>query len=403
MTAYANSQGMLIKMFARFLTARKLFTVLTLTGLGLGLSACEDTPSSGPRIDTSAPVPVALLLPIGSGDPNDALLSQSLENAARMAIADLNGARIDLRVYDTAANPDIAAAQAQLAVDSGAKIILGPLYSASATAVGAAVADDRINVLSFSNNTTIAGGNVFVLGHTFENTAERLTRFAARQGLDMITLMNATDTSGRIAGSAVSQAALAAGGTVMANISYPLTQEGVIDAIPQVREAIEETQSNVIFLTSNTAGALPFLSQLLPEAGVDPEEVQYIGLTRWDIPAQTLELPGIQGGWFALPDPDRTAAFEARYEIAYGDKPHRFGSLAYDGIAAIGALVSSNGPDALTTAALTQLKGFEGVDGVFRLRPDGTIERGLAVAEVIDEQVVVIDPAPQLFSVAGLQ
>lgn len=390
-------------MFARFQTARKLFTALALTGLGLGLTACEDTPSDGPKIDTRAPVPVALLLPIGSGDPNDALLSASLENAARMAISDLNGAQIDLRVYDTAANADVAAAQAQLAVDSGAKIILGPLYSASTTAVGAAVADDGINVLSFSNNTTIAGGNVFVLGHTFENTAARLTRYASRQGRDMIALMHATDNSGMIAGAAVSQAALSAGGTVMANVSYPLTQEGVIEAVPRVREAIEETQSNVIFLTSNTAGALPFLSQLLPEAGIDPEEVQYIGLTRWDIPAQTLELPGIQGGWFALPDPDRTAAFEARYEIAFGSKPHRLGSLAYDGIAAIGALISSSGADAMTATALTQLKGFEGVDGVFRLHPDGTVERGLAIAEVIDEQVVVIDPAPQLFSVAGVQ
>lgn len=390
-------------MFARFKTTRKLIAALTVTSLGFALTGCEDTTSDGPKINVNAPIPVALLLPKGSGDPNDALLSESLENAARMAIADLNGAQIDLRVYDTAANADIAATQAQAAVDAGAKIILGPLYSASTTAVGAAVADDGVNVLSFSNNTTIAGGNVFVLGHTFENTAERLTRYAARNGRDMIALMHATDQAGVIAGNAVNEAANLADAFVMAEVGYPLTQEGVIEAVPQIRDAIEETQSNAIFLTSNTAGALPFISQLLPEAGVDPEEVQYIGLTRWDIPAQTLELPGIQGGWFALPDPDRTAAFEARYEIAYGSQPHRLGSLAYDGIAAIGALVSSQGANALTATALTQLKGFEGVDGVFRLNPDGSIERGLAVAQVIDEQVVVIDPAPQQFSVAGTQ
>ena len=173
--------------------------------------------------------------------------------------------------------------------------------------------------------------------------------------------------------------------------------------VGQVRDAIEETGANAIFLTSNTAGALPFLSQLLPEAGVDPEDVQYIGLTRWDIPAQTLELPGVQGDWFALPDPDRTAAFQLRYEVAYGSQPPRFGSLAYDGIAAIGALVASQGRDAPNATALTKTQGFEGVDGVFRLNRDGTIERGLAVAQVIDQQVVVIDPAPQVFSVAGLE
>ena len=390
-------------MFARFTTARKLIAPLALISAGLVLSACEDTVSDGPSIDTRAAVPVAMLLPRGSQDPNDAILAESLENAARLAIADLQGVSVDLQIYDTAANADIAAQQAQLAVDNGAKIILGPLYSASAVAVGQAVADDGVNVLSFSNNTTIAGGNVFVLGHTFENTAERLTRFAVRQGKDQLALMHSTNEAGSIAGRAVSNASLDAGAIVMAEVAYPLTQEGVIDAVPQVRDAIEETSANAIFLTSNTAGALPFLSQLLPEAGVDPEDVQYIGLTRWDIPAQTLELPGVQGGWFALPDPDRTAAFQLRYEVAYGTQPHRFGSLAYDGIAAIGALVASRGRDALTATALTQTQGFEGVDGVFRLNRDGTIERGLAVAQVIDQQVVVIDPAPHVFSIAGLE
>ena len=390
-------------MFARFITARKLIAPLAFVGVGLLLTACEDTVSDGPSIDTRAPVPVAILLPKGSQDPNDAILAESLENAARLAIADLQGVTIDLRVYDTAANADIAAQQAQLAVDSGAKIILGPLYSASATAVGAAVADDGVNVLSFSNNTTIAGGNVFVLGHTFENTAERLTRFAVNQGKDQLALMHATNDAGTIAGRAVSRASLEANAIVVSEVAYPLTQEGVIEAVPQVRDAIEETGANAIFLTSNTAGALPFLSALLPEAGVDPEDVQYIGLTRWDIPAQTLELPGVQGGWFALPDPDRTAAFQLRYEVAFGTQPHRFGSLAYDGIAAIGALVASQGRDALTATALTQSQGFEGVDGVFRLSRDGTIERGLAVAQVIDQQVVVIDPAPFVFTIAGLE
>jgi len=390
-------------MFARFLTACKMLAPLALLGASLTLTACEDTAPGGPSIDTSAPVPVAMLLPKGSSDPNDAILSESLENAARLAITDLQGVNIDLRIYDTAANADIAATQAQLAVDSGAKIILGPLYSASAIAAGAAVADEGVNVLSFSNNTTIAGGNVFVLGHTFENTAARLTRYASLLGKDQIALMHSTNEAGTIAGQAVSQASLKANAIVVADIGYPLTQEGVIEAVPQVREAIEEFQANAIFLTSNTAGALPFLSQLLPEAGVDPEDVQYIGLTRWDIPAQTLELPGVQGGWFALPDPDRTAAFQLRYEVAFGTQPHRFGSLAYDGIAAIGALVATQGRDALTVAALTQGQGFEGVDGVFRLNRDGTIERGLAVAQVMNSRVVVIDPAPQRFSTAGLE
>jgi hypothetical protein len=114
-----------------------------------------------------------------------------------------------------------------------------------------------------------------------------------------------------------------------------------------------------------------------------------------------LGLPGVQGGWFALPDPNTTAQFNARYNATYGSSPHPIAGLAYDGIAAIGALVKAGKANALTTAALTQGSGFVGVNGIFRLRPDGSNERGMAVAQIRNNQVVVIDPAPRSFGGAG--
>ena len=95
---------------------------------------------------------------------------------------DLGGVEIDLRVYGTAGNASKAAAAASQAVNEGAKIILGPVYGEAANAAGVAVASSGVNVISFSNNPTIAGGNVFILGPTFDNTASRLANYAARQG-----------------------------------------------------------------------------------------------------------------------------------------------------------------------------------------------------------------------------
>jgi hypothetical protein len=175
----------------------------------------------------------------------------------------------------------------------------------------------------------------------------------------------------------------------------------VIATVPTVRDTVNSSGADAIFLTSTTAGALPLFTQLLPEAGLTPGSVQYIGLTRWDIPAQTLALPGVQGGWFALPDPAKAAGYQARYQAAYGSSPHPISGLAYDGIAAIGALIGGGSGTALSGAALTQSAGFQGVNGVFRLRPNGTNERGLAVATIQNKQVVVIDPAPRGFGGAG--
>ena len=163
----------------------------------------------------------------------------------------------------------------------------------------------------------------------------------------------------------------------------------------------KETGAQALFLTADTAGALPLLSQLLRDNGLDAGTAKFIGLTRWDIPSATLALPGVQGGWFAMPDQGLNQQFQARYQTAFGATPHPIAGLAYDGIAAIGALVKQGKSNALTTTALTQGSGFVGVNGIFRLRPDGTNERGLAVAQISNNQLTIIDPAPKSFAGAG--
>ncbi|WP_415919185.1 penicillin-binding protein activator [Tateyamaria sp. SN6-1] len=395
-------------MFAFFDTLRKAARRAVLMPLAaLSLAACDPSAltsiggGGGPRIDTSQPIPVALLVPRGSGQASDDLLARNLENAARLAMRDLNGVSIDLRVYGTAGNPQTAANQAALAVNDGARIILGPLYAEAANAAGVAAAASGVNVLAFSNNTTIAGGNVFVLGSTFDNTAARLVNYAASQGRDRIVVVHAQDVAGQLGRNAIQQAISRSGATLVGTVDYPLSQQGVVDAVPRIKAAVDGAAANSVFLTSPSASALPLITQLLPEAGVSPTNTQFIGLARWDIPPQTLELPGVQGGWFALPDPGRSAAFRRQYEGAYGSAPHPLAGLAFDGIAAIGALASQGRSNALTGAALTQSAGFQGANGVFRLRPDGTNQRGLAVATVQNNQVVVISPAPNGFGGAG--
>jgi hypothetical protein len=286
-------------------------------------------------------------------------------------------------------------------VADGARIIVGPLHAESANAAAVAVADRGINVLTFSNNPTIAGGNLFVLGQTFQNTADRLSAYAARQGQGRVLAVHSDNLAGELGRDAIVGAARRHGLSVAGTVGYEFSQEGVVAAVSRVRETAKNTGADMIFLTANSAGALPLFVQMLPEAGLTPDDYQYIGLSRWDRPPQTLELPGVQGGWFALPDPQRAAQFRSRFEAAYGKQPHAIAGLAYDGIAAVGALAQSGRRDAFSRGSLTQRAGFRGVNGVFRLRPDGTNQRGLAVATIRDSQVEILDPAPRGFGGAG--
>jgi len=184
-------------------------------------------------------------------------------------------------------------------------------------------------------------------------------------------------------------------------VDYALSQQSVTAAVPRVKAMMDSTGANALFLTTSSASALPLFAQLLPEAGISPTASQYIGLTRWDIPQQTLALPGVQGGWFALPDTAATNAFASRYAAAYGSQPHPLAGLAFDGIAAVGALAKSGRANALSSTSLTQGAGFRGASGIFRLRRDGTNQRGLAVATIRNKKVVILEGAPRSFGGAG--
>lgn len=391
-------------MFAVLSSARKAITRTAFAVSALALTACDDVAipsgggSGGPSIDTSKPVPVALLLP--KSDAGAGGVARSLEAAARLAVADLQDVKIDLRVYDTAGSEAQAAAQAQAAVDAGAKIILGPLFAGNAVTASKAVADEGVNVLAFSNNTDIAGGNLFVLGDTFENYANRLVGYAKRNGKSRAVIVHPATVEGEFGKRAFQTAAARSGLTVTGVQPFEFTEQGAISVVSAVRNGINQTNADTVLISAASAGALPLLLQLMPEGGVNPATTQYVGLLPWADP-RLHSLRGAEGGWFAMPDTSAQANFDARYQEAYGTAPHRLAGLAFDGIAAIGALAKAGNSNALAKSGLTQSAGFQGVNGVFRLRPDGKNERALAIATIRDKRVVILDPAPRSFAGAG--
>jgi branched-chain amino acid transport system substrate-binding protein len=109
----------------------------------------------------------------------------------------------------------------------------------------------------------------------------------------------------------------------------------------------------------------------------------------------------LAGAWFAAPDPGLRRDFERRYVDNYGLQPPRLATLAYDATA-LAAVLARNGWQqggqvSFDREAIGNPNGFAGVDGVFRFRPDGLIERGLGVLEFRGGMISVVDPAPATF------
>jgi hypothetical protein len=61
------------------------------------------------------------------------------------------------------------------------------------------------------------------------------------------------------------------------------------------------------------------------------------------------------------------------------------------------ALAHTQGSQRFSEAVITNRSGFNGADGVFRFRHDGSNERGLAVLQIKNGSTTPISPAPRSF------
>jgi branched-chain amino acid transport system substrate-binding protein len=130
------------------------------------------------------------------------------------------------------------------------------------------------------------------------------------------------------------------------------------------------------------------VAPLIAYHDADARRVRYLGTALWEEPGIGRE-PTLVGGWFAAPEPSRRLDFERRYNATYGEIPPRLATLAYDATALAAQIAKPEaGVELLGTSG-----GFEGLDGLFRFRPDGSAERALAVIEVTRSGFRVVDPA----------
>lgn len=395
---------MITRTFSPFAMARAGLLALA----AFALTACEtnmnQVGANTRTVDANAPVKVALLVPLNSSQSEMNSLGTSLVNAARMAQNDLSGVQIDLKVYPTGGDPAAAAAAASRAIAEGAQIFVGPLFSTAAASVAPVAAARGLSVLSFSNNTDIAGNNVYLLGITFDSVANRVVRHAVETGRTNIAVIHSNDPAGTAGSDAAKNAIARFGGNLAGTWGYDLSPQGISENAPAIAKAVRAAGANAAVLTDDPGAGLTFLTPVLASGGLSNRNTQFLGLTRWNQPPAAATTLSMQDGIFAAPDPATLGQFEARYVATYGATPHSLAGLAYDGIAAVGAMVQAaqaTGSGALSRSQITDPSGFAGVNGAFRFLSNGRNERGLALMQLRDGAAVVIDGAPRSFGGQG--
>lgn len=380
-------------------------TALVALAFGVVVSACAPNTSrearlpdalQRPAVDLSQPVTVALLAPQTAANPGAAQLGQALVNAARMAQADLNDPMLDLRVYDTGGDAARAAAAASQAVAEGAQLILGPLFAESTSAIAGTAQGADINVVSFSTDSSVAGGPVFLSGFLPEMAARRVTGFARSRGYETFGILYPETDYGRVA---LQGAEAVAGPNLLVRTSYPRTSEAIPPAAAAFAREVAQTGARALLIPEFGEG-LQYVGTLMSEQGLRQPEFKYLGLGEWDT-RSTLDTRELVGGWFPSSDPGALRAFVDRYRGRFGTVPPQLAFLGYDAVQVAGQLLDearrTGAGDPFGQAALTRPQGFRGAVGPVRFLPDGRGERGMAILEVGPNSFQVVDPAPVAF------
>lgn len=390
-------------------------------------------PAALPRIPVpaatgaGAPIRVALLAPFGGAS---AKIGEALLNAAQMALFDVADASFALLPIDTKGTPAGAAAAAREAIAAGARLIAGPLYAGSVATVAPIARAGGVPVMALSNDRTVAGDGVYIMGFMPANHIERVVAFARSKGMERFAALAPETDYGRTMVEELRRAAGIHGGLLSRVEYYDPEATDVSEAVRRLAdydrrrqalvqakeelEGVEEEWANrelERLERLDTLGEVEYDAVLLPEGGerlraiaplllfydADSGGAHLIGTGQWDDPTIGHE-PALVGGWFAAPAPASRARFERRYRKLYGRAPIRIASLGYDAAALAAHLAQHNGGPDFSEAALTSPFGFLGTDGLFRFRADGLIERSLAVLEVRQRGFRVVSPARQMFA-----
>src|SRR5450755_2878127 len=340
-------------------------------------------PPQLPQAVGNGGVKVGLILPLSAAG-NAGVAAQSMKNAAEMALAEFQNPNIQLLIKDDGGSPQGAQQGTQQALDEGAEIILGPLFALSVPATAQLTRARGVSVIAFSTDSSVAGRGVYLLSFLPESDVNRIIEYAASTGKRSFAALLPDNAYGNVVEAAFKQAVGRRGGRVVAFEKYGADRATAARTVAQ-----SLGQADALFLADDG-------DSVVTAAGANLKNIQLLGTGLWDNP-RVFASPALQGGLYAAPDPSGFRSFSSRYRAKFGADPVRTATLAYDAVALVAALARTQGPQRFSPEVLTSPSGFAGIDGLFRFRPDGTNERGLAVMRVATGGGTPVAGSPKSF------
>ncbi|HVQ08404.1 MAG TPA: penicillin-binding protein activator [Allosphingosinicella sp.] len=345
-----------------------------------------------PAVNTRLPADetrnrVAVLVPLTG---RDAALGRSILNAANLALLDMGGERIRITAYDTAAGGAVAAANEAIAEGNG--LILGPLLAEDVRLVAPIARENDVPVIAFSNDVSVAGNGVYVMGFNPGQAIERVIGYARSRGANSFGALVPTNVYGERAARAMTRAVEGAGGRLTGIQTFDASAAGARAAATRLNA---QGVADAVLLADVPRAILP----AVPVVRQSSPQPRLLATERWATETNIGANVGLRGAWFAAPSDTLYNQFRTRYRARYTSAPYRLASLGYDSVL-LAVRVASDWPVGrnFPVRALREAEGFSGVDGAFRFGRDGVADRALEVREVTATGTNVVSPAPTGFN-----
>lgn len=393
----AAGLGVALRRAAAMRSAAALVMLFMLTGCGLGgfFSDAGRPPGEPqlPQVQVGS-AKVALLLPL-TGQGETQRIGVAMKQAAELAMFDARTPGITLITKDSRGTPEGAAAAAQAALDEGAEIILGPLLASEVQAVSPLARARNVPVVAFSSVSAAAAPGTYLLSFLPEEQVANVVRYVAESGRRNIGALIPQSQYGATVERALDASAKVYGARLAAVERYPQSAGALHEPARRIAGAAAAGQLQAIMIPEG-GELLRQMGIALQQQGFTPGQVKVLGTGLWEDQAIST-IPIASGGWYAGVAPDLVRRFEQRYSQAYGSIPPRLASLAYDAVS-LAIILGRDAPgERFAAEKITNPEGFQGINGLFRFRPNGVSERGLAILEVTPTGPRVVAPAPQRF------
>lgn len=373
-----------------------------LAGLTAVISACQVIPKAPTTSTGTAPVattPTADVLPTDEKRHRIALLvpmsgsngavGQSIANASTMALLDTSADNLRITTYDTTQG---AREAARRAVADGNKLILGPLMGDDVAQVLTEARPAKVPLIAFSNDPAIAGPDVFVIGNVPDQSIERTVAYARQRGSARFAAVIPSGEYGRRAEAGLRSALAASGGELVAIETYDRGNTSVVSAAQRLRQ---KGGFDTVLVADSARLAALAAGELKPRG---TGATQLIGTELLSGDSSVTKNSALRGTLFSAVSDTRFKRFSDSYTQRFGGAPYRISTLGYDSV----LLTLRVARDwkvgrAFPVAQLRDDGGFLGLDGAFRFKQSGVIDRALEVREVRSGEVVIVAPAPDRF------